>query len=239
MECIMKVVVLNNTGNVGKSFIAREVVYANFQDPKVILDFETYNLPNSVFSGVNSKQFDRRIFKDMLMEAAFSQNAVIDVGSSNIADFFEEMKRYSAELLDYDYFIVPTVIDDKQDSDTVKVLQLLAAFQLQSKTRLLFNRVNPIIHKISSTKAYKTAKELKIKCDVEIKISEHSTVNEITEARLTLNQILSDKKDYKALALKSEDKDERVALYNKHLLKVSCANLLTECRNAWEMIIGK
>lgn len=235
----MKVVVLNNTGNVGKSFIAREVVYANLQEPKVILDFETYNLPNSVFSGVNSKQFDRRIFKEMLMEAAFSQNAVIDVGSSNIADFFEEMKRYSAELFDYDYFIVPTVIDDKQDSDTVKVLQLLAAFQLQSKTRLLFNRVNPIAHKISPTKAYRAAKELKIKCDIAMKISEHSTVNEITEARLTLNQILSDKANYKTLALKTDDKDERIALYNKHLLKVSCANLLTECRNAWEIIIGK
>ena len=72
----------------------------------------------------------------------------------------------------------------------------------------------------------------------EIDESLHQSVNEITEARLTLDQILSDKMDYKALALKSEDKKERITLYNKHLLKVSCANLLTECRNAWEMIIG-
>ena len=232
----MKVVVLNNTGNVGKSFIAREVIYANLPEPKIILDFETYNLPNCVFKGVDSRQFNRKTFKEMLRTAAFTDNVVIDVGSSNITDFFEEMKKYCGELMDYDYFVVPTVLDDKQDSDTLKVLDLLAAFGLQEKTRIIFNRVSSISQDILSSKVARKAGELKLFFCEKMRIEEHSTVNEITGARLTLAEILDDSMDYRAAALATEDTEKRKRLYDKHLLKVSAVGLRSECQNVWKLL---
>ncbi len=234
----MKVVVLNNTGNVGKSFIAREVVYANMTEPRKIFDFESYNMPNSVFKAVSSELHSRKSFKDMLMNAAFAGNAVIDVGSSNIVEFLEEMRKYSRELLSYDHFIVPTVLDDKQDSDTVKVLQILAAFKLQDKTRIVFNRFQSGLQEIDRCKVKKEGEALGFKVNTKLVVSESSTVNEITEARVILDEIIGDKTDFREAAFKEKDKSRQRMLYEKHLLRISAETLKQECRAAWERIAG-
>lgn len=234
----MKFIVMNNSGNVGKSFIAREVLYANMEEPRKIFDFESYNTPNSVFKALNAEIYTGKNFKEMLTQAAFIENAVLDVGSSNILDFLEAMRKYAREMLSYDYFIVPTVLDDKQDTDACKILEILSRFRLQEKTRIIFNRYNALYHDINKSKVKMTAEDLGFAVDSRLTICENTTVNELSTARLTLDEILNDDRDFKSMAIKEKDSASRIVLYERHLLQVSSETLKNECTNLWNIITG-
>jgi len=68
-------------------------------------------------------------------------DAVVDVGASNVEDFIGLMSDYAGSQDIFDLYVVPTVPDAKQQKDTRSTIEELAAFDVEpSKIRLLFNR---------------------------------------------------------------------------------------------------
>jgi hypothetical protein len=84
----MRIAVLNFSGNVGKSTVARHLLAPRMNDATVIA-VETINSDGSDDEALKAKQFG-----ELQETYAIMPNAVIDVGASNIEEFMVRMSQY-------------------------------------------------------------------------------------------------------------------------------------------------
>ena len=134
----MKVAVINFSGNVGKSTVARHLLAPHMHDAQVI-SVESINSDATADDAIRGKQYG-----DLLQALALTDNAVVDIGASNVEDLMNQMKQYRASHEDFDYFVVPTVAKAKQQRDTISTIDALAKIGIPAnKIRLVFNMVEP------------------------------------------------------------------------------------------------
>ena len=136
----MKIAVINFSGNVGKSTIARHLLVPRLNQAQYIA-IESINADEGTQDGtIRGKQFGE------LMETLAQLNdVVVDIGASNVEDFVNLMTQYRGSHEDFDYFVVPTVggvSKTKQLRDTIKTISALHELGIPAKKlRLLFNMV--------------------------------------------------------------------------------------------------
>jgi hypothetical protein len=135
----MHVSILNFSGNVGKSEIANQVFAPRMKGAKVIL-IESINSDGTSRQTVRGDQFGA------IQEGILTlPDSISDVGASNVEDYMAGLEAYHGAHEDIDVFVVPTVPDTKQMSDTVSTIDALAndIGVPADKIRVVFNRVNP------------------------------------------------------------------------------------------------
>jgi len=133
----MKVAVLNNSGNVGKTTVARHLLAPRMGNCPILF-VETIN------EGGDASQFKGRDFRQVLIELALLDSAVVDIGSSNIESVFAQLHRLHDAHEDFDFYVVPTVSSQKQQRDTVNTLNALLEIGVEtSRIKLVFNMVEP------------------------------------------------------------------------------------------------
>jgi MinD-like ATPase involved in chromosome partitioning or flagellar assembly len=134
----MKIAVINFSGNVGKSTVARHLLAPRLDGAEVIA-IESINSDDREKSGaLRGAQFDELQEQMMMLN-----NVVVDVGASNVEDFISLMQRYDGSHEDFDRFVVPTVPVTKQQVDTIATLDELRDLGVPpERIRLLFNTVN-------------------------------------------------------------------------------------------------
>jgi len=134
----MKIAVMNFSGNVGKSTIARHLLAPRIPGAEVIA-IETINSDGTDEDALKGKQFGELQDAMQLMDAA-----VVDIGASNVEDVVALMRQYRRSHEDFDYFVVPTVPEKKQQRDTISTVNALAELGVPAKRiRLVFNQVEP------------------------------------------------------------------------------------------------
>lgn len=132
----MKVAVVNYSGNVGKTTIARHLLAPRMGNCP-ILYVETINEV-----GTSEATVRGRDFKEVLTEITAHERVVVDIGSSNVEQVFQQIKRIADSHEDFDYFLVPTVPAAKQQADTAKIVESLFELGVEpSAIKLLFNQV--------------------------------------------------------------------------------------------------
>lgn len=132
----MKVAVINFSGNVGKSTVARHLLAPRLKDAQLI-SVESINSDGSQDEAIRGKQFGA-----LLEVLAQIEDAVVDIGASNVEDFVNLMKQYRGSHEDFDFYVVPTVPAGKQQRDTISTIEALAKIGVPSKKiRLVFNLV--------------------------------------------------------------------------------------------------
>jgi len=197
----MKVMILNNSGNVGKSFLARELFYYNMQEicnNIALIEIETYNSASSKFDidtiKISGKELDK-LFKQLLINDC----AVIDVGASNIVNLLETLMKNDVNNIteEIDYFIVPVNTKAKIQDDTFKMLIVLNKLNIpKEKIKVIFNAIDDIKQMntfIQEAKKYADINE-------DLVIPEYQYLNEIEKMGITAYQLANSNKDYKALA---------------------------------------
>ncbi|MCT8344135.1 MULTISPECIES: hypothetical protein [Photorhabdus] len=97
----IKIAVVNKSGNVGKSTICNILLKPRIESAEVIR-VESIN-----FDGNEEEKISAREFNDILKRIDISDSAIIDVGSSNIEIFINQMEAYKDSQEDIDYFIIP------------------------------------------------------------------------------------------------------------------------------------
>ena len=133
----MKVAVINFSGNVGKSTVARHLLAPRMNEAAIIL-VESINSDNTQDETIRGKQFG-----ELQNDLSILDDVVVDVGASNVEDFITMMKKYKGSHEDYDYFVIPTVPKAKQQRDTISTIEALSAIGIPSeKIRILFNMVD-------------------------------------------------------------------------------------------------
>jgi hypothetical protein len=132
----MKVAVMNFSGNVGKTTVARHLLAPRMNNAEVI-PVESINSDGTDETAIRGKQFGE--MQEYLLTV---DNAVVDVGASNVEDFINLMRQYRGSHEDFDYFVIPTVPASKQQRDTISTIEYLSEIGVPAKKiRLVFNMV--------------------------------------------------------------------------------------------------
>ncbi len=192
----MKIAVINFSGNVGKSTVAKHLLSPRIPGSEFI-SVESINADESDGDTMRGKQFGALSEQLMLVN-----DAIIDVGSSNVEDFMKLMKQYQGSHEDMDLFVVPAVKEAKQIGDTIATIQALTSLGVQpKKIRLIFNRVE--VDEVVEDVFYplfafhEDTKSFTMRSRAAIQFSE--LYQRLRPHNLTIPGILSDTTDYRAV----------------------------------------
>ncbi|WP_156516866.1 StbB family protein [Delftia sp. GW456-R20] len=203
----MKIAVLNYSGNVGKTTIAKHLLLPRMGNcPWLPVE--------SINEGGDAKiNFRGREIKEVLIELMLLDRAVVDIGSSNIEQAFEQLKKQGDAHEDFDYFVIPTVPTDKQQADTLKIVRDMLAMDVDpSKIKIVFNQVPDDLN------AERTFGELittlgKVGVCVSLDATIHETeVFAMLEKDQTIESAICSDRNLKAEILATKDADEKRAL---------------------------
>jgi len=209
----MKIMIINSSGNVGKSFISRELAYLRCNERKgKILEIETYNNSSMKFfknddviiqvSGTDIEKIVQIIFQE--------DDLVIDVGASNAINLMSELIKTDPNLIleEIDLFIVPTTSDDKIKNDTLKIINGLLSFEINpEKIKVLFNKADNIDDFNDLIKALKEKLGLNVNYD-KYNIPLFKQLAKIEKLDILMDDLVNSEKDYKALAKESYKKGD-------------------------------
>jgi len=136
-----KVVVINFSGNVGKTTVSLELLSPRMNNAR-FFSIETINsgadTSNPDIEKMKGKKFGELV--DQLMPL---NSAIVDVGASNVEDFLKLMQQYDGSHEEFDYFVIPAIKEKKAIVDTVNTIRALNALGIDKKRiRMVFNKVD-------------------------------------------------------------------------------------------------
>ena len=203
----MKVAVINFSGNVGKSTVARHLLAPRLNNAEVI-PVESINSDGTDETAIRGKQFGE--LQEYLQTL---DDAVIDIGASNVEDFVKLMKQYKGSHEDFDFFVVPTVPATKQQRDTISTVEALANLGVPAKKiRLLFNMVDleeSPEHIFSGLFEYqRESKSFTLKPEAVIHVND--IYGKLKGSKTGIREILADETDYKERIKTAKDADEKL-----------------------------
>ena len=134
-----KIAVVNFSGNTGKTTVSDQLLTPRMNAPRFAI--ETINAGASD-TATEIERMKGRQFGELQEWLMVETNAVVDVGASNVEDFFKYMGQFAGSHEEFDYFLVPTVGEKKQQADTINTIKTLAALGVPAKKILIvFNKV--------------------------------------------------------------------------------------------------
>jgi len=209
----MKILMIHNSGNVGKSLITREVFYQNFStDNKMVLEIESRNASSSNFNmQVIRIDFDKpTALQDLTQYGIIYNDYILDIGSSEIKDFLHAIEK-SREILDeFDLIVIPTIKDQKIIPDTKKTMMIIRLLGYEEKIQVLFNRVtNPSTIEEDFESLFTWAKKEKFNLNPHLYFSDYTeSTNDLIKQKLLSSEVLQGDTDYRALAIKYHQEGE-------------------------------
>lgn len=136
----MKLVVMNNSGNVGKTTICQNMLLPRIDDVEVVR-VETLNDDGES----TGEKLGADLFDEIFESIVSKDNIIVDVGASNVEMFNNKLKNeFAGSHAFIDGFIVPVTPDEKQQRDTIATIAFLLDMGVENeKIKVVFNRANP------------------------------------------------------------------------------------------------
>ena len=208
----MKVAVINFSGNVGKSTVARHLLVPRIAGAELIA-VESINADDGQIQAVRGSQFGE--LQEYLQTV---DNAVVDIGASNVEDLLNLMRKYRGSHEDFDYFVIPTVPALKQQQDTIATLAELARIGIPaSKMRVVFNQVEDdarISELFASLMAFIEQHQF-APASTLCKIGANEIYERVKGSGIDLAELVRDETDYKAQIAEARNVAEKIALAQK------------------------
>lgn len=234
----MKVAVINFSGNVGKSTVARHLLKPRIPGAEVIT-IESINAAESDEHALRGRQFSE--LQEYLQVA---DNVIVDIGASNVEDLLSAMRRYRGSHADFDHFIVPTVPALKQQKDTIATLVELARLGVPAgKVHVVFNMVDDgedLTQVFGAILTFVSGHPL-AQADQDCRIGINEIYGRLRRADLELAELLDDQTDYKALIAAADSQAEKLALAHRLATRRLAAGVvpaLNACFSALRLDVG-
>jgi hypothetical protein len=205
----MKIAVINFSGNVGKTTVARHLLLPRIKGAELIA-VESLNAGESEGQAQRGRQFGE--LQEYLQTV---DNVVVDIGASNVEDLLGLMHRYSGSHEDFDWFIVPTVPALKQQQDTIATIVELADIGVApSRLKLAFNMIEDDVdvrqafdHLLSFT-----AQRLIAEADPARWLAKNEIYGRVKDSGADLSALARDETDYKSLIVQAQNTADKLAL---------------------------
>lgn len=229
----MKVAIINFSGNVGKTTIARHLLLPRIKDAELI-SIESANADEGEADALRGKDFAQL---QQYMQTV--DNLVVDIGASNVEDLLTLMRKFKGSHEDFDYYLVPTISDVKQQKDTGNTLEKLVEMGVPAdKLRIVLNRVEDEskptekFGALAAYLAYNPVATINPACF----ISENEIYQRLKHDGRSITDLANDKTDYKALIVKAKDQSEKLALADKLAVKRLATGVLPELTACFEAL---
>ncbi len=231
----MKVAVINFSGNVGKTTVARHLLAPRIEGAELIA-VESINAGDGQVTSIRGRQFG-----DLQEYLQTVENAVVDIGASNVEDLLAVMRRYRGSHEDFDYFVVPTVPALKQQQDTIATVAELARLGIPAaKLRLVVNLVEDgtDVKEVFAPLLRFIAEHPLAQASTQCRLGTNELFERVKGTDTSLAALADDDTDYKAMIVKATDTAEKVALARRLATKRLASGVvpeLDECFAALEL----
>lgn len=210
----MKIAITNYTGTVGKTTVAAHLLAPRMHDAPIFA-IETIN-ETAEGLGIDVEKIKGDKFRDLFKSLISLDDAIIDVGASNVEDFLNGMARFEDSHLEIDKFVIPVTSGTKEQKETMAMVQTLADFGIEpGKILILFNRVNVDVREEFPLIINYAKKEKNCTVNLEAAIFENEVFDMLAVRQLTISTALADETDYKA-KLRELGKDGDAKLKSKY-----------------------
>lgn len=227
----MKIVLINYSGNVGKTTVARHLLAPRLKNAE-FFDIETINA-----DGEEGNVFTGKQFQKLSALARMADNLIVDVGASNVEEFMERMKMQAGSHEDFDLFLMPVTVGRKQQRDTAKMMfDLIELGVPKKKIAVVFNMVEradevPDVFNL----IFATGEKLGIKINEDLAIHENEVFTLV--GKKSLKEILDDGKNYMELMVTAKTVEEKRDFSNKVGIKRLAVGASAELDNLFKLIV--
>ena len=217
----MKVAVLNYTGTVGKTTIAAHLLSPRMNNAPIFA-IETIN-ETAEGLGVDVEKIRGEKFRDLFKKLMLLDDAIIDVGASNVEAFLDGMVKFEDSHLEFDCFIVPVTAGSKEQKETISIIATLADFGIPAdKIRVVFNRVEADVAEEFGPILNFAKKQKNCIANPDAAIFENELFDMLSVKKITIGDALADETDYKAKARElGKDGDAKMKTHysDMHVIK--------------------
>ena len=221
----MKVAVINFSGNVGKTTVARHLLAPRIAGAELIA-VESINADDGQTQAVRGSQFGA--LQEYLQTV---ENVVVDIGASNVEDLLALMRKYRGSHEDFDYFVIPTVPALKQQQDTIATLAELARIGVPvAKMRVVFNQIEEdarISELFASLFAFIEQHQF-APASTLCKLGANEIYERVKGTGVDLAELVRDQTDYKAQIADASGTVEKIALAQKLATRRLATGVLPE-----------
>jgi len=235
----MKILMLNNSGNVGKSFISRELIYPNLKKDKIIVEIETRNSSSLKFN-INTVKIGGDDFSQLTKLFFQYDDLVIDLGSSQIEKFFSELKLNDKEVLDeIDLIVIPVIPNIKEVEDTLVSLKQLNKLNLKIQIKVLLNRCRDI-KKFDFL--INEAREMGYNINTKLQLQDYRAISDLEEDKILTDEILASDKDYKQeakQAYRNGDKELGDKLSDLYMLRSAAKAIRKDLDKVYNLLVSE
>ena len=208
----MKIAVINFSGNVGKTTISRHLLLPRIAGAELIC-VKSLNADGGQGQSLRGRQF-----AELQEYMQTVDSLIVDIGASNVEDLMTLMRRYHGSHEDFDYFVVPTVPELKQQEDTMATLDELSRSGIPpARLKLVFNMVDD---GVEVARAFEHLLAFLDQCPVanastRCRLGTNEVYGRIAGKAVDIAALARDDTDYKALIAKAKDAVEKLALAQK------------------------
>lgn len=229
----MKFFVLNSSGNVGKSTITREVLYS-FMPSAKIFEIETVNSSSTGFNIDVEKITDFTNFEDIYLKFIENDDLILDVGASNLSAFCNKLMEFAGVETLFDYFIIPTIPNEKVATDTARTIMFLKSLGVPTeKIKVIFNNADTLSE---FEILFLQEEKINFKFDKNLVVPKTNLFKELGILRKTINEIYCENVDtYKNDILSAEPKD-KLRLIKTDLANRMAVAIYPKLREIYEQI---
>ena len=221
----MKIAVINFSGNVGKTTVARHLLVPRIAGAELIA-VESINADDGQNQAVRGSQFGE--LQEYLQTV---DNVVVDIGASNVEDLLALMRKYRGSHEDFDYFVIPTVPALKQQQDTIATLAELARIGIPAtKMRVVFNQVDDdarISELFASLFAFIEQHRF-APVNTRCKLGANEIYERVKGTGADLAELVRDETDYKAQIAEASGVVDKIALAQKLATRRLATGVLPE-----------
>lgn len=204
----MKVAIMNFTGTVGKTTIATHLLSPRMSGAQIIAVESINETAESLGASVEKIKGDR--FRELFKILMVADDVIVDVGASNIQDFLEGMNKFDESHVEFDHFIIPVTSGTKEQRETTSMISTLAGMGVPpNKLRILFNRVESSVDDEFGILLNYVGKNNNATVNTHAAIFENELFDLLAIKKLSIEKLLADKKDYKALLRDNKEADTK------------------------------
>lgn len=233
----MIVVVMNFSGNVGKSTVAKHLLLPRMPGADVFAVESINSDDQAEADPLRGKQFG-----DLMAKLPACDDAIIDVGASNVEDFVTRMKQYKASHQTFDFFVIPTVPDLKPMADTLSTIEALVGIGVPAeRIQVIMNRL-PLDAEAETafSQIFKACADKKtFKVNPVAVIHENELFAVLKSGGLTVAEVAGiDRQQMKAVIKKTDDPAKKAALGRQVAASFLAHGVTDELDRVFEVVCG-
>lgn len=193
-----KVAIISYSGKVGKTSIAAHML-APRMNVDVIYAIETAN-ETAASLGIKVVQFSGEKFGQLYKELLSLNDAIVDVGASNIEDFLAKMIKVEEAHIEFDYFLVPVGPEPSIQRECLKTIQTLSDIGIPAdKIRVIFNKVKEDVEEEFSGIFNYAKKNKNCIANPDCAIEDDEAFDKLAARKMNIGAVIADKTDYRGM----------------------------------------